>query len=207
MERIVKVCGMCEAENIQAVARCGADWMGFIFYEKSPRRFRGEALELPNEIQRVGVFVNASAEEILPIARRFAFHILQLHGEEPPERCAQLREEGFRVMKAISVAHEADIAQAVRYEASVDYFLFDTRCAGYGGSGQSFDWALLQAYTGKVPFLLSGGLRPESLDALRAFQHPRWIGIDLNSGFEIRPGYKDASSLHSFIHAFKRQRQ
>ena len=198
---------MCEAENIQAVAQSGADWMGFIFYDKSPRRFRDEEIRLPKGIQRVGVFVNAPLEEIRPVAHRFALDLIQLHGAESPSLCAQLREEGYRVMKAIPIACEADMEQTRPYEANVDYFLFDTRCAGYGGSGQRFDWSILQSYRGEAPFLLSGGLKPESLEALQALRHPKWVGIDLNSGFETRPGYKDAASLQHFIHAFKRQRQ
>lgn len=203
MEKLVKVCGMCEAENIQEVASCGIDWMGFIFYDKSPRRFRGETIALPKTIQRVGVFVNASLDDIRSTARRFALDLLQLHGEESPEMCAFLRAEGYRVIKAISVANEADMEQTARYEAVADYFLFDTRCPGYGGSGLSFDWSILKTYYGSIPFFLSGGLKMDSLQTLQTLHHPQWIGIDLNSGFETRPGHKDALLLQHFINSLK----
>ena len=94
--KLVKVCGMCEAGNIQEVARCGADWMGFIFYDKSPRRFRGEAINLPKGIKRVGVFVNDTVEEIRPIARRFALDLIQLHGAESPENAPDYGKKGIR---------------------------------------------------------------------------------------------------------------
>ena len=81
----------------------------------------------------------------------------------------------------------------------MDYFLFDTKCAGYGGSGQRFDWNLLQSYQGETPFLLSGGIRPEMATDLQSFHHPRWAGIDLNSGFESAPGVKKAETLRSFL--------
>ena len=92
------------------------------------------------------------------------------------------------------------------YAACVDYFLFDTKCSGFGGSGKRFNWSLLEGYQGDIPFLLSGGLAPDSLEALRAFVHPRCIGIDLNSGFEITPGIKDYALLNEFINQLKTQK-
>ena len=89
---------------------------------------------------------------------------------------------------------------------SATTFLFDTPCNGYGGSGKSFDWEMLTHYHSETPFLLSGGLKPESLDALLKFSHPRWAGIDLNSGFEQAPGLKDAAALSDFIYSFKQNK-
>ena len=96
-----------------------------------------------------------------------------------------------------------DLERTSSYEGRVDYFLFDTKCDNYGGSGKQFDWSVLEAYTGETPFLLSGGLRPESAGAIRSFHHPRLAGIDLNSGFEIEPGLKDVEKLKRFIHDIK----
>ena len=91
--------------------------------------------------------------------------------------------------------------------AFCDYFLFDTACSGYGGSGKTFNWNILQAYRGKTPFLLSGGLRPGSLSSLLQFKHEQWAGIDLNSGFETAPGLKDAAAVHTFINQLKQKIQ
>ena len=115
-------------------------------------------------------------------------------------RCAEylVRDTDF-----ILNANEADMEQTARYEAVADYFLFDTRCPGYGGSGLSFDWSILKTYHGSIPFFLSGGLKMDSLQTLQELHHPQWIGIDLNSGFETRPGHKDALLLQHFINSLK----
>lgn len=208
----VKVCGMRSPQNIQAVAQLEIDWMGFIFYERSPRAIAddtpAETLQLPSErrIRRVGVFVDASAERILSTCRRYGLDVVQLHGHESPELCHTLQKRGYGVIKALPIDNDpADLAATIAYEGRVDYFLFDTRCASYGGSGQAFDWSLLERYEGETPFLLSGGLRPESLDAIKAFHHPRLAGIDLNSGFESAPGIKDDQLLRTFIKQLKQQ--
>ncbi|MDR1918776.1 MAG: phosphoribosylanthranilate isomerase, partial [Tannerellaceae bacterium] len=124
---------------------------------------------------------------------------LQLHGDESPELCHSLQKRGFSLIKAFSIAGAADLKRTAAYEGRTDYFLFDTACPGYGGSGKSFDWSLLDAYEGETPFLLSGGVQPGSLEAIRRFRHPRFAGIDLNSGFESAPGLKDIDKLTPFI--------
>lgn len=206
---ITKVCGMCHAENIQAVAETGIQWMGFIFYAPSPRcllRNQEEAERVRQVItasdfhpKRVGVFVNQSQEEIMELAQRYQLDYLQLHGQESPDCCYALHKRGYALIKAFSIATAEDLAHTADYADRVDYFLFDTKCAGYGGSGQRFDWSLLQSYQGETPFLLSGGIRPESLADLQAFRHPRWAGIDLNSGFESALGVKSTEALRNFI--------
>jgi phosphoribosylanthranilate isomerase len=208
---LIKVCGMRDEENIRELAELSVDFVGFIFYEKSPRyspcppksSLRGNL----RNIKTVGVFVNETTEQILKIALApkpplrgvGGLDVIQLHGNESPEQCADLRQAGFQIIKAFSIAQAADLEQTKRYEGVADYFLFDTQCSGYGGSGQSFDWSVLQSYTGKTPFLLSGGIRPESLEAIRAFSHPQFVGIDLNSGFETAPAVKDIQKLKTFI--------
>lgn len=199
----VKVCGMRQPENIRQVERAGADWIGFICYSKSPRFVGENAIPPTPNAKRVGVFVNADFPEIMGYASRLNLHIIQLHGHESPCLCKQLRAEGFQVMKAFQAKTSDWDAETEPYAPCCDYFLFDTPCAGYGGSGQSFQWDLLSGYHGDTPFFLSGGLRPESLEALQAFSHPQWVGIDLNSGFEVSPGLKDAALLQSFITQFK----
>lgn len=203
---LIKVCGMREAENIRQVETLGIDWMGFIFYPRSPR-FVGETfIEATSEqpVRRVGVFVNASPEEMIETARKYKLDYLQLHGNESADDCYALQKRGFALIKAFSIASEKDLEKTADYEGRVDYFLFDTKCEGYGGSGKQFDWSVLAAYKGSTPFLLSGGLRPESLEALRHFHHPRLAGIDLNSGFETAPGMKDVAKLKGFVEEVKK---
>lgn len=200
---IIKVCGLRDPANIRAVDRLAIDLAGFIFYPRSPRCVPDD--ELHAEAVRncrkpaVGVFVDASPEEMLRIAGRFGLGWLQLHGDESPETCKALRQQGYRIIKAIRVATAADLVTTGVYEGCVDYLLFDTRCDGYGGSGQRFDWTVLDAYTGSVPFLLSGGLDAECAEAVKGFAHPRFAGVDLNSGFETAPAVKDAGKLEKFI--------
>lgn len=200
---IVKVCGMRETGNIRQVEQTGADWMGFIFYPRSARFVAELPAYLPQRQKRVGVFVNADPSDLHRIKDQYRLHLVQLHGTESPELCAAMRRAGIQVIKAFSPKQADDLAATAAYEGTADYFLFDTPTAGFGGSGQSFDWTILQHYTGQTPFLLSGGIRPDSLEALARFRHPRWAGIDLNSGFELAPGIKDARRLQRFIEDFK----
>lgn len=200
---LIKVCGMRDANNILDVAACGIQWMGFIFYPCSPRYFQAGSIEIPENIRKVGVFVHAGLSEMLSIYDRYKLDYLQLHGNESPESCRRLREEGCKIIKAISVSSEEDVCKTKEYESVADYFLFDTRCAGYGGSGQTFDWSVLEHYEGQVPFLLSGGIRIERVPQLLRFHHPRLVGFDLNSGFELAPGLKDAKLIQSFINQIR----
>lgn len=214
---LVKVCGLREAENIRAVSSLDIDWIGFIFYPPSPRYMldaQGSFSALaavPVSIsapasprpRRVGVFVDESLERMAEIAAAFQLDYLQLHGNETPDTCYALQKRGFAIIKAFSVACGSDLRQTAAYEGRADYFLFDTRCTGYGGSGRCFDWTILAGYTGQTPFLLSGGIGPGHLEALRSFRHPRLAGIDLNSAFEICPGRKDIGKLADFIRAYR----
>ncbi len=215
---------MREAENISAVSNLDIDWMGFIFYPKSQRyvsQISSNAGIIPdysslNEnvdtrkteggVSRVGVFVDDMPQNI--VTRVFNYHldIVQLHGNESPVMIDNLRRtidpdirKGIKIMKAISVKYEEDIKRCNDYEGHVDYFLFDTKTPLKGGSGEKFDWSVLQAYDGPTPFLLSGGIGPDDVERVRDFNHPRCIGIDLNSKFEKEPALKDVESLRNFI--------
>jgi phosphoribosylanthranilate isomerase len=137
-------------------------------------------------------------------AADYRLDYLQLHGDESPDFCHTLQKRGYALIKAFSIATADDLKRTAEYEGRVDYFLFDTKCEGYGGSGKNFDWSVLQAYEGETPFLLSGGIRPESLEAIRRIHHPRFVGIDLNSGFEIEPGLKDVEQLGGFIQGVRK---
>lgn len=197
---IVKVCGMSDAVNIRLAEQLNIDWMGFIFYPPSPRYVERRPDYLPQRQRRVGVFVNADEAFILSRISLFGLQLLQLHGHETPRQCRSLREAtGLSVIKAFSVKSAADVAETRHYEGAADYFLFDTPTPGVGGSGRSFDHSLLDHYTGATPFLLSGGLGPDSVSHILALRHPRMAGIDLNSRFETAPGIKSIHRLQQFL--------
>ena len=205
---LVKVCGMREPENIEKVAQLGVDMMGFIFYPKSPR-FASQSVDrtaADKNVCRVGVFVNESAGLISDKIHLFDLNAVQLHGNESRELCELLHKQNglLKVIKAISVSTAGDIQKYKEYAGAVDLFLFDTKCKTVGGSGEQFDWQVLQQYDGETPFLLSGGIGPEDVERLKAFQHPKCIGIDLNSKFEIEPALKDVEKLRKFLLKVKR---
>jgi phosphoribosylanthranilate isomerase len=201
----IKVCGMREPENIRAVeAIDGVDFMGFIFYPPSVR-FVSDSREVMDAVRqckktKVGVFVNETVENMLQKAELYRLDYLQLHGAESPDTCSLLRAAGYGVIKTFAVGATAGFENVNTYRGCVDYLLFDTKTAGYGGSGQRFDWSLLNAYNGDIPFLLSGGLSPDSVQDIRHFRHPQFAGIDLNSGFEISPGIKNIDDLRFMIY-------
>lgn len=200
---MVKICGMREAENICEVEALGINLMGFIFWPKSSRHVSGRPAHLPTNCNRVGVFVDEDIETVRRIADEYALDYIQLHGHESAEYCAQL--QGKHLIKAISVSCCDDIMTYKTYEGLVDYFLFDTKCPTIGGSGQQFDWTVLTAYDGNTPFLLSGGIGPDDAKRIKAFHHPKCIGIDLNSRFELAPGLKDINKLKDFLNALNNE--
>lgn len=194
---------MRNAENISDVEALDVDFLGFIFYAGSPRVIpdNGESVTAIRGClkPKVGVFVNESAEMIREKAALYQLDYLQLHGHESPAFCCELRQCGYSIIKAFSIASADDFKNVEKYSDCVDYLLFDTKCVGFGGSGKRFDWSLLHAYKGPVPFLLSGGLTPECMDDIRQLKHSKFAGIDLNSGFEIAPAVKDINTLRNFI--------
>jgi len=207
---IVKVCGMCDPGNIRDIANAGADWIGMIFYEKSPRYVGNAGGALNDEIvvnnkalKKVGVFVNATFEEMIEKGRDYRLDYIQLHGSEKPELCDALKKQGLNVIKALSIASVEDVKAADAYAGYVDFLLFDTKCEGYGGSGKQFDWSVLDAYTGETPFILSGGLKPDSAMLVKTFSHHSMVGVDINSGFEISPAFKNVDLVEGFIKNIK----
>ncbi|ADQ81024.1 phosphoribosylanthranilate isomerase [Paludibacter propionicigenes WB4] len=199
----IKICGMKIPENIYAIAELKPDFMGFIFYPKSPRYAEPldmEALKaLPRRILKIGVFVNASLDDMLTAIKKYALNGVQLHGTESEDICYTLKMAGLLVFKAFPVAEVSDFDATDRYEGTCDFFLFDTKTKEYGGSGVKFDWRMLESYKGETAFLLSGGISADDADAIRAINHPKFTGIDLNSKFEVEPGLKDIDLLKSFL--------
>lgn len=201
---IVKVCGMREAENITSVASLGIDMMGFIFYEKSARYVGEAAPSSPDGLSRVGVFVNSSFDHIMQQVATSSLDVVQLHGSESAKLCQELKEQGIKVIKALSISNSEDIELSEKYHDRVDYLLFDTKCSGHGGSGKRFDWSLLDHYQGTTPFLLSGGIDKTMAREIRSITHSALVGVDLNSRFEVSPAIKDIERLREFITELKR---
>jgi phosphoribosylanthranilate isomerase len=196
----IKVCGLRQSENIAAIGALPIDFVGFIFYPHSSRFVEQRPdIQLPASVQRVGVFVHASTAEIEQKAAAFKLDYLQLHGDESPRFCAQLAAKGFRLIKAFSVDQTFDFSRLKAYEDSCALFLLDTKGADYGGNGVAFDWSILQQYPSATPFLLSGGIAPDSVEALRALDLPRLYGIDINSRFEEAPALKNVPLINYFL--------
>lgn len=207
---------MREADNIRDISALGVDMIGLIFYPPSPRyvqQFSSGAGIIPDYAPdmgktplRVGVFVDDMPQNIVTRVYNYKLDYIQLHGNEPRETLENLRatidpdiKPNIKIIKAISVSSAEDINKYKEYVGAADLFLFDTKCKTVGGSGEQFDWQVLQAYDGDVPFLLSGGIGPDDAERVRNFHHPKCIGIDLNSKFEIEPALKDVEKLKQFL--------
>ena len=200
---------MRDAENIHAVDGLPIDLMGFIFWPKSSRYVSERPSYLPTHCKRVGVFVDATIDEIKQKVEEYHLDFVQLHGHETPEYIQQLRPfcgDSIAIIKAISVSNSKDIATYKNYKGLVDYFLFDTKCTCMGGSGQQFDWSVLADYDGNTPFLLSGGIGPDDAERVKDYLTSQLspltshcVGIDLNSKFEVEPALKDINKLKEFI--------
>lgn len=202
-DMLIKICGMRYPENIEEIAPLTPMMMGFIFYPGSPRDATGldptVVKSLPAYIRAVAVTVNLAFDQIMELCDKYGFKIVQLHGDESPEMCRRLKDAGLTVFKAVAVGDKVDKAALKRYEGSVDLFLFDTKSDKRGGSGKKFSWDLLEDYDLDVPYLLSGGIGPDDVDAIVGAMRPGMAGIDINSRFEDAPGHKDLGKLINFI--------
>ena len=196
---LMKVCGMRDPDNIAEVSRLAPDFLGFIFYPPSPR-YVGEDFKmpaLPTGIRRVGVFVNESNVVIQQKVNDHALDYVQLHGSESVEQCRDLKASGMGVIKVFSVDDEMDFVVTQPYRDAVDYFLFDTKGKYYGGNAVRFSWDVLSRYDQEVPFFLSGGIAPEHMAQINQLENMNLIAIDVNSGVEVRPGFKDARKIEA----------
>lgn len=192
---------MKDPTNIVEVARLSPDWMGFIFYEKSPRFVGNDFVmpEIPESIGKVGVFVNESTNEILRLASKHQLDFVQLHGDEPIDQLIKLKEYNIKIIKAFRIDGEFDFHSTIAYQPHADYFLFDTKGKNYGGNNIHFDWNLLKKYNQQVPFLLSGGLNAQNVTDLSALQNTNCVGYDFNSGVEDAPGMKNIESINRVV--------
>jgi phosphoribosylanthranilate isomerase len=194
----LKICGMRDSKNILEVAALRPDYMGFIFYEKSPRYVGGDfaiPTGFPKTIKRVGVFVNEQVEIVKAFSIKHQLDYVQLHGHESVEECIELRQEGIGVIKVFSVDAHFDFKTTIPFENCVDYFLFDTKGKFYGGNAATFDWGLLNSYNQAVPFFLSGGLNEQNILEIKNLQEMNLHAIDVNSGVELLPGIKNTDQI------------
>ncbi len=190
---------MREPQNIEKIAKLQPDYLGLIFYEKSPRFVCDLPVEvlqkLPKNIEKVGVFVNETTEKILQIAKHYELKTLQLHGAESSEFCRHLQKQGFTIFKAFNIGTRNDILAIHAYQNSINLAVLDAKGTHLGGNGTSFDWALLDDYSFEIPFLLSGGISLDNIAEVLALKHPKLCGIDVNSKFEIAAGIKNVEML------------
>lgn len=216
---------MREPENIRAVAELGIDLMGFIFWEKSPRNVEqlhvcagtipdraGDQLsrgDLSN-CKLVGVFVDEMPQNVVTRVYNYKLDFVQLHGNESTIYIDNLRRSlvpdiapDVKIIKALSIREADDVKRWREYEGHVDMLLFDTKCQCVGGSGEQFDWSVLDNYDGDIPFLLSGGIGPDDVERVKNFKHPMCVGIDLNSKFEDAPAFKNVNKLREFINKIR----
>lgn len=187
---------MRDSKNIEQLLALKPDYMGFIFYEKSPRDAEDvldqEVLrKFPEQTKKVGVFVNADLGLVKEKVKTFGLDYVQLHGDESVEYVAELFAVGIKVIKVFSVGDEFDFEGLDIYNPFVDFFLFDTKGKARGGNGEVFNWEILKDYNQEVPFFLSGGIDLENIDSLKALEDMNIHAIDVNSKLELTPGFKD----------------
>lgn len=212
MPVLAKICGLTDEAAVEAAVQHGADMLGFVFFPASPRNLSAEQAEallhtVPSGIDRVGVFVDPETDFLDKILAKARLDLLQLHGDETPERCRAISIYfGLPIIKAIKVSSKADLKAAKAYEDAVDWLMFDAAppkgATRPGGNAASFDWSILQGAKFNRPWLLSGGLTPENLSL--AVQQSGASAVDVSSGVESAPGKKDPAKIRAFLDAARR---
>jgi len=204
----VKVCGLSDPSNVKEVIEAKPDFIGFIYYPLSPRYVgketgKGIIQNIPAESKKVGVFFNENIKKILEIASGAKLDMIQLHGNESPELCSELKSSGLALIKAFSIDMDFSFECTKQYLPVCDYFLFDTKSEKAGGSGRQFDWKKLDEYSFDKPFFLSGGVGPEDTIRIKTIRNKGLFAVDINSRFETAPGIKDARLVSAFIKELK----
>ncbi|HEY5773168.1 MAG TPA: phosphoribosylanthranilate isomerase [Chitinophagaceae bacterium] len=208
----IKVCGITQFKQLQQLEALNIDYAGLIFYKDSPR-YMGDKItgkqvkDADFDIKKVGVFVNPGYSELLDAIDEYGLDIVQLHGNETPEMCEELSAE-VEVIKAFRIAGDESIdidEMVMPYDAACDFYLFDTSGLkeSFGGTGQQFDWNILKKAKIEKPFFLSGGIGPDDAQKVKAFKHPDFFAVDVNSKFELSPGLKDMAAILKFLQGFK----
>lgn len=204
----IKVCGMTDLQQMHQLGTMGVEFAGMIFYHKSPRfvlkHLNGEMVKRAKlKVYKVGVFVNASYDEILNHVENFGLDMVQLHGDETPRFCEKVSDY-IQTIKAFRIGEDENIPWKVKdYYESCDMYLFDTLGAGYGGTGKKFNWEMLKEAAINKPYFLSGGIEPGDAAAIKLFakDEAAWnlFALDVNSKFEVSPGVKDMGLVRSFV--------
>ena len=203
----IKVCGLTLPEQASALEEMGVALAGFIFYPKSPR-FMGNKIspekmkQIKGRIAKVGVFVNATYDELMRIVEDYRLDMVQMHGDETPKYCEKIADY-ISVIKAFRLGENDNVEWMSRpYQDVCDMFMFDTMGAGYGGTGKKFNWDVLKKSMINKPFFLSGGIEPGDEEKLIAFQNEpvakNLFAIDINSKFEITAGVKNMEKVKEF---------
>ncbi|YCJ94352.1 MAG: bifunctional phosphoribosylanthranilate isomerase/tryptophan synthase subunit beta [Candidatus Karelsulcia muelleri] len=204
MLKKLKICGLKYNNNISDIIDLFPDFIGFIFYDKSPR-YVGSNFLAPNTIgiSKVGVFVNEKEDNLLKISLKNNLDFVQLHGTENPDYCSNISKYGIKIIKSFGIDNDFSFEEISKYRNYVNYFLFDFKSTLYGGSGKKFSWEKIYDYNLKVPFFLSGGINSNDFDQINNLKIPSLLGIDLNSCFEIKPGLKNIFLLKKFLSRIK----
>jgi phosphoribosylanthranilate isomerase len=200
----LKICGM--KHNTAQVAALQPDYLGFIFYDKSPRNFEVDISEEFNDIKKVGVFVNASIQDIIEAIKNHHLDAIQLHGDESPAFCKDLKaRQPIELWKVFSIKDTFDFSILKDFEDKVDKFLFDTKGTTKGGNGYTFDWSVLNNYPSQKPFILSGGIGLDEVEKVKEILKTGLpiYAIDVNSKFESDPGIKNIKSLKDLVSQLK----
>lgn len=199
----LKICGMKYHENIVEISALHPDYLGFIFWKKSIRNMDVDSIpKIQPSIKKVGVFVDASIDEIRAKVNLFQLDIIQLHGNETIAFCKELKKLNIEIIKVFSINNFFDFSILKDFIPQIDYFLFDTKGKLPGGNGITFDWKILENYPYEKPFFLSGGIGKTEVDAIKDFFQTevakKCIAIDVNSRFETKPAYKSEIKLRKF---------
>lgn len=206
----IKICGLSTPKTLQTAIEAGARFIGLVFYPPSPRNVSYDtafhlARAVPTGVRSIGLFVNPEDEQLERILTGIQLDMVQLHGDESPERIVEIKERfSMPVIKAIRIRDESDLDGVEEYEAVADWLLFDARPENAtlpGGTGESFDWNILKNREFKKPWMLSGGLKESNVKDALSILKPK--AVDISSGVESAPGIKDADKIKSFIKAVR----
>lgn len=190
---------MRNTENINSVDALNPDYLGFIFYPKSPR-FITEDIELPDtKAKKVGVFVDEIISNILSLGVKYGLQTIQLHGNESVQTCHLLSNLGYEVIKAFRIDQNTSAEEILEYKGSCKYFLFDTKAEKPGGTGEKFNWQKLNEIDGIGSYFLSGGIGQNDVETIKKLNLKNLVGIDINSRFEIEPALKDEALIRKFL--------
>ena len=211
----LKVCGLTKMDQIQELISLNVDFLGFIFYEKSPRFVLNhlslvEISEI-NHQGKVGVFVNETVEKILEISEKSNLNFIQLHGDEDEEFIKRLRQslsKNIKIIKVIRIGNDFEkfkneISKISNLKSQISNLLFDTDSKAFGGTGKTFDWQILNEIEIPIPYFLSGGISLENIHQLSTInQQP--LALDINSKFETEPGIKNLEKIKNFTQIVKK---